>query len=622
MMTRPSRLASILIAALVWAGAASASEISTRHPVAHAIAHAIAMHGSPKYGPDFTHFDYTDPRALKGGEVRLSAVGTFDNLNPFILKGVAAAGIASTFDTLLASSEDEPFTKYGLVAKTVEIPADRSWVIFTLRPEARFHDNTPITADDVVATFEMIRAKGHPFYRAYYASVAKAEKLGRLKIKFVFSGGENRELPLIIGEMPILSKAYYAKTDFTRTTLEAPLGSGPYRVAAVDPGRSITYERVADYWGARLAVNVGRHNMGRIRYDYYRDTTVALEALKAGEYDFRLENIAKAWATGYDSPALRQGLLKQELIRHRIPTGMQGFFFNIRRDIFADRRVRAALAYAFDFAWTNRTLFFGAYARTRSYFSNSELAATGLPGAAEVKILAPYRGRVPDEVFTTEYTPPSTAKPNSLRKNLRAAIKLLDAAGWTVRDRKLVNAATGKAMRFEILLINPSFERVALPFARNLKRLGIDVRVRTVDTAQYRNRLDGFDFDMVVASFGQSLSPGNEQRDFWGADKADIRGSRNLAGIKDPVIDELIGLVIAAPDRKSLVARTKALDRVLLWGHYAIPQWHLQAFRVAYWDKFDRPKTAPKYSLGFDTWWVDPVKEAALTRRKGDGNDR
>jgi microcin C transport system substrate-binding protein len=577
---------------------------------------AISMYGDLKYGPGFAHFAYADPGAPKGGEVKLAAIGTFDSLNPFILKGVAAAGLGGLFDTLMVGSADEPFSEYGLVAESIEVPADRSWVLFTLRPEARFHDGSPVTADDVIWTFETLRAKGLPFYRAYYAQVAKVERVGARKVRFTFARGDNRELPLILGQLPVLSRAYWTKHEFDRTTLEPPLGSGPYAIASVAAGRSIVYRRVRDYWGVKLPVNVGRFNFDSIRYDYYRDTSVAIEAFKAGQYDFRQENVARNWATAYQSPAVREGLIRKEEIRNRIPSGMQGYFCNTRRPVFQDARVRRALAYAFDFEWTNRNLFYGAYTRTTSYFSNSELAATGLPGPDELRVLEPFRGKVPEEVFTTPYAPPRTDGSGNIRPNLAEALRLLQAAGWTVKNARLVNAR-GEPMTFEILIDDPTWERITLPFAKNLERLGVTARVRTVDSAQYQKRLDDFDFDMTVAVRGESLSPGNEQRDYWSSASAAIRGSQNLAGVRDPVVDKLIDLVIQAPDRASLVARTRALDRVLLWGFYVIPNWHIQSFRVAYWDKFGRPAVSPPYALGFDTWWVDPQKAAALSKRKG-----
>jgi microcin C transport system substrate-binding protein len=573
-------------------------------PASHP-AHGLSIHGDLKYGPGFARFDYVNPRAPKDGSVTLRAIGTFDNLNPFILRGVPAAGIGNTFDTLTVASADEPSSEYGLVAETIETPADRSWVAFTLRPQARFHDGSPMTVDDVIWTFDTLRTRGHPLYRSYYAQVARVEKLGPRTVKFTFKAGENRELPVILGQLPVLSKAYWAQHDFAKTTLDAPLGSGPYRVESLEQGRSITYRRVKDYWAAALPVNVGRFNFDTIRYDYYRDDTVALEAFKAGAYDFRSEASSKNWATAYDVPAVRDGRIRKEQIPNEVPTGMQGWVYNTRRPIFGDPRVREALAAAFDFEWSNAHLFYGAYTRTRSYFSNSELASRGLPSAAELQVLAPFRGRVPDEVFTREYRPPST-QPGGLRPNLVRAFELLKQAGWVVRDMRLVNAETGRPMAFEILIDDPNFERIALPFVKNLERLGVAARVRTVDAAQYEYRVKHFDFDMTVAVFAQSLSPGNEQNDYWASASADIPGSRNLAGVRDPVVDRLVELVISAPDRPALVARTRALDRVLLWGHYVIPQFHVSAFRVAYWNRFGRPTVSPKYDLGFDTWWIEP----------------
>ncbi|MBE0616371.1 MAG: ABC transporter substrate-binding protein, partial [Proteobacteria bacterium] len=558
---------------------------------------------------------YVNPDAPKGGDVRLNAIGTFDNLNGLILKGYAAAGALSIYDTLLANSDDEAFSEYGLLAETIEVPDDRSWVAFTLRPEARWHDGKPVTPEDVVFTLGILKAKGHPFYRAYYASVEKAEKVGDRKVRFTFAGGENRELPLIIGQMPVLPQHYWEGREFDRTTLEPPLSSGPYRVETVDPGRSITYARVADYWGQNLPVNRGRYNFGRIRYDYYRDATVALEAFKAGEYDFRQETSSKDWATGYEIPAVKEGLIVKVEIPNERPTGMQGFVYNLRRPLFQDRRVREALAYAFDFEWSNQNLFYGQYTRTESYFSNTELASSGLPGPEELRILEPLRGQIPEEVFTREYHAPTNRDPGQIRKNLRRALELLGQAGWTVKGGKLVNETTGEPFAFEILLDQPIWERIALPFAKNLERLGIEARVRTVDAAEYQKRVEEFDYDMIVDVFGQSLSPGNEQRDFWGSRAAGEPGSRNTIGIKDPAIDKLIDLVIAAPDRQSLIYRTRALDRVLLWGFYVIPHWHIRAFRVAYWDKFGRPEKTPPYALGFEDWWVDPSRVAALKAR-------
>lgn len=572
----------------------------------------IAMHGEPKYKPGFTHFDYANPNAPKGGEVHLGALGSFDSLNPFILKG-NPAGVS--FDTLTVASDDEAFSQYGLIAETMEVPKDRSWVIFNLRPEARFNDGTPITADDVVWTFNTLKTKGHPRFRIYYQSVVKAEKLGDRKVKFTFAGADNRELPLIIGQLPVLSKKYYETHDFDKTTLEAPLGSSPYKVVAVDQGRSITLERVKDYWAKDLPVNKGRFNFDRIRTDYYRDENVMLEAFKAGSFDFREENVSKFWATGYDTPAVRDGRIKKVEIPNEQPQGMQCFAYNIRREIFKDPRVRAALAEAFDFDWSNKALFYGQYTRTESYFSNSELASKGLPSPEELKILEPLKGQIPDEVFTKEYRAPKTDGSGNIRPNLAIALKLLREAGWTVKGERLVNAK-GEPMAFEILNVQPAFERVIQPFIQNLKRLGVDAHIRTVDTAQYKYRIDHFDYDMIIDSFPESLSPGNEQYQFWGSQYANEPGSNNSIGIKDTAIDHLVDLIISAPDRQSLITRTHALDRVLLWHFYVIPHWHITNFRVAYWDKFGRPAINPKYALAFNTWWIDAAKAAALKQTK------
>jgi microcin C transport system substrate-binding protein len=596
-----------------------ASPAPTSPALASTVSHGLSIYGDLKYPPGFTHFDYANPDAPKGGTVHLSAIGTFDNLNPLILKGVPAAGLLLTFQTLLSSSEDEAASAYGLIAESTEIPPDRSWVIFTLRPEARFQDGSPITPDDVIYSFETLKAKGHPFYRAYYASVKSVEKIGERRVKFTFIPGNNRELPFIIGNgLPILSKKFFATRQFDKVTLEPILGSGPYKVESFVPGRSIVYTRVRDYWAANLPTERGQYNFDAIYYDYYRDSTVDLEAFKAGEYDFRAENAAKVWATGYDFPGMHQGLAKKEEIPNEQPTGMQAFVFNIRRPIFQDRTVREALGYAFDFEWTNAHLFYGAYTRTKSYFSNSELASRGLPSPAELKILEPYRGRIPDDVFTKDYAPPSTAGEDGIRTNLLMARDLLARAGWIVRGDRLVNAKTGEPFEFEILLDNPVFERVVLPFIGNLRRLGVVARLRTVDTSQYQNRVDQFDYDMIVDGFGESLSPGNEQRDFWTSKAAETPGSRNTIGIHDPVVDELVDFLIASPDRQALIDRCRSLDRVLLWNDYVIPHWHTRVYRVAYWDKFVHPAVTPKYSLGFNTWWVDAGKAATIEAHKAE----
>jgi microcin C transport system substrate-binding protein len=586
-------------------------------------AHAIAMHGTPKYPAGFKYFDYVNPDAPKGGTLRLAVTGTFDSLNPFIPKGNPGAG--SSNETLLANSADEPFTEYGLIAESIEVPEDRSWAIFTLRPQARWHDGKPITVEDVIWSLDTLKTKGQPYFRFYYGGVAKAIKVGPSKVKFVFSDKGNRELPLIVGQMPILPKHYWESHDFESTTLEPPLGSGPYRITDFEAGRYIVSKRVDDYWGKDLPVNVGQSNFDVIRYDYYRDDTVIRQALKAGDIDFREENQAKAWALDYDVPAVKRGWLKKEEIRHHSPTGMQAFVYNTRREIFSDPKVREALAYAFDFEWTNRNLFFGQYTRTESYFSNSDLAATGLPKGQELKILERYRGRIPDRVFTEPYRAPSTDGTGWPRKNLLKAFALLEEAGWEVRDMQLVNKKTGKVFSFEILLVNQEFERIVLPFVRNLKRLGIDAQVRLVDQSQYINRLRSFDFDMIVGGWGESESPGNEQRSYWTSAAAKSPGARNFAGVRDPVVDELVELLISAPDRESLVARARALDRVLLFSYYVIPQWHLRMQRILYWNKFSRPQVTPRTGTSIDFWWFDEAKAAQLEKERkretADGNN-
>jgi len=584
-------------------------------------AQGLAMHGDLKYGPESKHFDYVNPDAPKGGSVRLGASGTFDTFNSFIIKGNAAAGLGLLYDNLMHGSADEAFTQYGQLAESVEVPKDRSWVAYTLRKEARWHDGKPVTVEDVIWTFNTLMEKGTPFYRFYYGSVAEVIKTGERSVRFNFKPGENRELPLIVGQLTILPKHYWQGRDFTKTTLEPPIGSGPYKIEKFEPGRTITYKRVENWWGENLPVNKGQYNFDQIRYDYYRDSTIALEAFKAGEFDYRAENSSKAWATAYNIPNVEQGLIKKEEISHNRSSGMQGFVFNTRRAVFKDRQVRKALAYAFDFEWSNKNLFYGQYSRTRSYFDNSELAATGLPNKDELALLEPYRGRIPDEVFTTAYNPPSNDGSGNVRKNLRIASKILKSAGWVIKDGRRVNEKTGQVLEFEVLLVSPLFERVVLPFAKNLEKLGVKVKVRTVESSQYQRRVDTHDYDVIVGGAGQSLSPGNEQRSFWGSVAADTEGGRNTIGIKDPVIDELIEKVIAAPDRKALITSVRALDRVLQWGYYLIPHFHSKYDRIAYWNKFGHPKVTPIQGNQFLAWWVDPAKEKALKGKVSSAKD-
>ena len=577
-----------------------------------AIRHGLSKYGDLKYPADFQHLEYVNTDPPKGGEVKLAATGTFDKLNPFSLKGIAAAGSALPFDTLMEKTADEPLSIYGLIAASVELPSDRQSIVFNLRPQARFHDGNPVTADDVVFTFNILKKDGHPRYRLGLKNVTKAEKLGNRRVRFVFSEDAGRELPLLVGQLPVMSEKYWQDREFSKASLEGPLGSGPYRVEDVDPGRSVTYRRVENYWAANLPIKRGRHNFDLIRYDYYRDRTVALEAFKAGEYDLRQEFVSKFWATAYDSPAVEQGLIRKRLFRHGRPAGMQALVFNTRRPIFRDRRVREAIGLAFDFEWTNDSLFYKIYRRTHSYFANSVFAAEKLPDLDELTVLEPFRAQVPNEVFTKVYRPPVTDPQKGVRPNIIRGLELMKQAGWVVRDGVLVNGKTGRPFRFEILLNNPSFERIVGPFTSNLKRMGIAARIRIVDSSQFQNRRKDFKFDMTLGIWRQSLSPGIEQRNMWASASADVRGSRNYAGIKDPVVDQLVELALAAEDRKSLITRIRALDRILLWGHYVIPNWHSRADRVAYWDKFGWPKLTPDAGYQLDTWWNQPEKGARI----------
>jgi microcin C transport system substrate-binding protein len=577
--------------------------------------HALSLLGEPALPANFTHWPWVNPNAPKGGEVVLGALGSFDSFNNTILRGTGAVGLNNIYDTLLKESADEASTEYCHLAGVIEVPADRKGVAFELREAARWHDGRPVTAEDVVWTFNTLRQHGRPFYRAYWADVTEVVAEGPRRAVFRFKDDTNRELALIVGQMPVLPRHWWDGRDFARPTLDVPLGSGPYRIERFEAGRSVTYRRVPDYWARDLPTSRGTSNFDAMRYEYFRDSTVALEAFKAGQIDFRTENTAKDWATAYDFPAVQRGLVKRDEIRHELPTGMQAFAVNLRRPLFQDARTRRALIEVFDFEWMNANLFYGSYARTRSYFSNSELASSGLPEGREREILEAFRGRVPEQVFTEEYKLPVTDGSGNNRDALRRALDLLRQAGWTVRDRRLVNAQ-GQPFAFEILLNGPSFERVALPYVQVLQRLGMEPRVRSVDPAQYQVRMDSFDYDMTVDGIGQSLSPGNEQRDFFTCARARDNGSQNIAGICDPVVDELVEMVIGAPDRAELVARTRALDRVLLWHNYMIPQWHSRTFRVAYWDKLGRPERNPRYSLALDSWWVEGGRENTVERGK------
>lgn len=567
--------------------------------------HGIAMHGDLKYGPDFTHFDYVNPKAPKGGTLRVSVrSNSFDSFNPFIVKGVSGAGVSRLYESLTVHSEDEAFSEYGLIAEKILLPEDRSWVSFELNSKARFSDGKQITAEDVKYSFEMLTTheRAQPFYAAYYGDVNEVVIDNPLKVTFKFKDNKNKELPLILGQMPILAKHYWETKGFGSASLDIPVGNGAYVVSKVDPGRSITYKRNPDYWAQDLPVAKGKHNFDQIIYEYYSDNTVALEAFKAGEYDFRTESTARNWATQYEGKLFETGELIKEEVKHERPSGMQAFVLNSRRPTLSNSQVRHALSFAFDFEWTNQNLFHSQYQRTSSYFENSELASSGLPEGEELEILSRYKEQLPTEVFEKEFTVPTTAKPSSLRYNLRAAMKLLDEAGFPVKDGKRLDK-NGKPLELEFLMFQKDFERVIQPFIKNLQRLGITSRISVVDTTQYINRLREFDFDVIVSSIPQSNSPGNEQREFWHSSKVDQPGSRNYAGINSPVIDELIELVISAPTRASLIQRTRALDRVLLWGHYVIPNWFNPVDRVAYRNTLAHPEVSPKSGVYIDAWW-------------------
>ncbi len=578
------------------------------------ISHGIAMHGNLKYDPKFSHFDYVNANAPKGGMLRLGAQGTFDSFNNFIVKGNPAAGLNFLYDRLMHSSSDEAFSQYGQLAEFITVPKDRTWVSFTLRAGAKWHDGEPVSVEDVIWTFNTLMKNGSPFYRFYYGNVQNVVKIGDRTVKFNFKKGENRELPLILGQLNVLPKHFWRSRDFGKTTLDPPIGSGPYKIKTFEPGRSITYERIKSWWGKDLPVNKGQYNFKNIQYDYYRDTTIALEAFKSGEFDYRAENSSKAWATSYNIPYVQNNLIIKREIQHNRSSGMQAFIFNTRRDLFKNRAVRKALSYAFDFEWTNQSLFYGQYSRTRSFFDNSELAATKLPSSEELALLEPFRDQLPVDVFVNEYNPPRTDKNTTLRANLKFAANILKSVGWKVIDGKLIKPKTKQVFEFEILLVTPLFERIALPFMQNLKKLGINVKIRTIDPSQYRRRVDTFDFDMIVGGIGQSLSPGNEQRSYWGSKSADLEGGRNIIGIKSPIVDQLIEKIIAAPTRKSLVFSVQALDRVLQWGHWVIPHWHAKYDRIAYWNKFGIPKITPMQGAQFITWWVDPKKDIRLKK--------
>ncbi|MFN0265249.1 extracellular solute-binding protein [Tepidamorphus sp. 3E244] len=570
--------------------------------------HGLSLFGELKYPADFQHFDYVNPDAPKGGRFRRATVGSYDTLNPFNIKGSPAALSTIIYDRLLSDSADEASSEYGLLAEAVKHPPDFSSVTFRLREEARWHDGTPITVDDVIWSLSALK-EAHPFYNAYYRNVTGVVASAPGEVTFTFDQTGNRELPLIVGQMPVLPKAFWEgqdaggeARDFKASTLEPPMGSGPYRIGEVNTGRSITYERVEDYWGKDLPVNVGMNNFDELSIEYFRDLNVMVEAFKADTFDFHIENSAKRWATEYEFPAVKRGDVVIDTFRTKQAEPMQGFVFNTRLEKFSDPRVRQAFNYAFDFEWMNENVFFGQYARTESYFQGSELQAKGLPGEKELALLEPLRGKVPEEVFTTEYKNPVGGGTREMRKNLRDAKDLLEQAGWTIQDGVLKNEA-GEAMTIEFLTTSKDSERILGPYIQSLQRLGIKGTIRLVDTPQYQQRTDSFTFEAITASFGQSLSPGNEQRDYWSSPAADSRGSRNVIGIKDEAVDTLVDAIVYAVDRDSLIAAARALDRVLLWNHYLVPQFYSADIRTARWDRFAMPETMPDYRFITDNWW-------------------
>ncbi len=580
--------------------------------------HGMSTFGDLKYGSDFTQFDYVNVNAPVGGTVRLRDLGSFDNLNPFILKGIRLRGMGAVamflpFESLMTGTADEPDSLYGLIAESVDVGPGKAWVTFKLRPEARWHDGSPITVDDVIYSFNILKEQGRPSYRIQYADIASVEAVGADSVTFTFTEDSiKRDLPAVAAGMPILSKDYYETVEFDKTTFDPPMGSGPYRIKSADPGRSIVYERVREYWGWHLPVNRGRYNFGEIRFDFYRDRTVAFEAFKAGDYDFREEFTSKTWATGYDFPAVADGRVIKVRIPDQSPANRQWFVLNTRLAKLSDPRVRQAVGLTFDFEWTNENLFYGIYDRLNSIYQNTPMAAQSPPNEAEIALLEPHRDNLPAGLFEGVMTQLATDGSGNIRESLRTATRLLEDAGWTVEDGELRNQA-GERLELEFLLISPSFERIIAPMVTNLERLGIAARIRIVDSAQYANRLQSFDFDITTIAFGTPMTPGIGERNFWGSAAAAAEGSINYGGIADPVIDDLLEHLAAATDRTSLTVAARAIDRVLMWNHYLIPQWFRSDHTVAYWAIFGRPDNPPPFALGFlDTWWIDEAKLDAL----------
>ena len=575
--------------------------------------HALALHGEPMYGPDFTHFGYVNPNAPKGGTLTVpnKRFLTFDTFNSFNIKGTVAVYLFLMHDTLMADCADEPATTYCLVCETVEVSPNNDRVTFTLRPEAKFNDGSPITADDIEFSFNILISDGSPVYRTVWADVDRVEKVDQHTVTFHFKTTERRDLPQLVAGLPVLSKAYWETRDFKESSMDIPVVSGPYVIEEFDPGRFISYGRVRDYWGKDLAVNKGMHNFDSVRVEYFRDADVQFEAFKRGVYEFRREFTSRIWATGYDFPAALDGRIKRITVPTILPMTIQHDSFNLRREKFQDRRVRQAINYAFDFESLNQTLFYGLYKRLRSHWQDSELEATGLPSEAELVLLEPFRDQVPPEVFTQEFVQPSTDGQGGVRQNLLAARELLQQAGYDERDGKLVDPATGEQLSLEILLVQAGLERVMLPFTQNLQRLGIDATLRIVDTSQYTNRTNDFDFDMSGYVQPTSLSPGSELRQFYGSETADLPGSMNWSGLKDPVVDALIDKIVNAEDRETLVNAARALDRVMQWNFYRVLTYGSGEERYAYWSNLGQPDRYPAKGLGLGDsvtalWWHDP----------------
>lgn len=576
---------------------------------------AITLYDEPpKYHANFKHFDYVNPSAPKGGTLRLAGFNGFDSLNPFIVKGSAADNLNLLYDTLTVSSADEPNTAYGLIAETIEKAPDSSWVRFRLRKQAKFNDGVPITAKDVAFTFNLLQTEGHPFYRQYYADVDKVIVENDHQILFTFKVKNNRELPMIIGELQVLPEHYWKDRNFKTDTLTPPLGSGPYQISLVKPNASIHYERVKNWWAKDLPVTKGFYNFDKVTVDYYRDMSVALEAFKANQFDVNLEYSAKSWATGYEGVPLSEGkIIKKEITNHNT-ANIQGFAFNIRNPMFQDKRVREAISLLFDFEWSNRQLFYNSYKRTSSYFENSEMAAHELPTEKELAILEPFRDQVPEEVFTSVFKPPVSDGTGYIRAQQVKAYQLLQQAGYQLKNGKLVDN-NGRQLKFEFLLAQSNLERVLLPFKINLAQLGIEMEIRRVDVSQYINRIRAHDFDMTSYIWGQSNSPGNEQRSYWSSINAETAGSQNVIGVKDPVVDSLVEQLIQANSRESLVLHARALDRVLQWGYYIVWNYYTDTWRVAYWDKFGQPTKAPAYNYGLFTWWAKDASNEHTTQK-------